>query len=186
MDQIRKPCSMLLINFTQSASYEALPNHPASQRGLDQQASFQSHEKNSLNSVSTCLKVVNTRNALQRIPISEHCLVWGDKRAVYAGRSTQYYRHLLKKHVESAALKGVDTRPAAVWSRYEAGGLGSTSNHEGGSHSTGTQTHDQWGFAHWMRLFDVTRPWCGARPTKSDKKVESMTRGGAEGNSVLD
>ena len=55
----------------------------------------------------------------------------------------KYYRHCLRKHVESSALKDVGLHPT-VLQQYEAGGLGSTSNHEGGSLSTGTQFHYQW------------------------------------------
>jgi len=55
-----KQCSMLLISFTRSASYEVLQATPASQRGLESTNRFNTHE-NSLNSVSTCLKVVDTR-----------------------------------------------------------------------------------------------------------------------------
>src|ERR1700722_16543724 len=52
--------SLLLISFTRSASYEVLPSHPSFPATSGSTSRFNTHE-NSLNSVSTCLKVVDMR-----------------------------------------------------------------------------------------------------------------------------
>ena len=84
----------------------------------------------------------------------------------------KYYRHCLRKHVESSALKDVGLLPT-VLQQYEAGGLGSTSNHEGDSHPTGTQIHEQQALL--LACVSTMQPVLLGRTSKEVRwKVESM------------